>query len=123
MNVVDSSAWLEYFAKTRNGALFAPVIQNSPELIVPTITIYEVFKGVALQRDEEEALKAIGLMTTGQIVDLTQEIALLGALLSIDHKLPMAGSLILATARKYNANFWTQDEHFKGLEAVEYIEK
>ncbi len=123
MNVVDSSAWLEYLAKSENGARFAPVIQNSPDLIVPTITIYEVFRQVAVQRDEEEALKAIGLMATGQVVDLPQQIAMLGAIISIEHVLPMADSLILATARTYAATLWTQDEHFKGLADVEYVKK
>lgn len=121
MNVVDSSGWLEYFAKGPNGARYAPMIRESAALVVPVICIYEVFKRVAQQCDEEEALKAIALMTTGQVIELTQEIALQAALLSIEHKLPMADSMILATARLYDAVLWTQDEHFRGLEGVEYI--
>ncbi len=123
MNVVDSSGWLEYFSKGTNGEHFAPVIRQSSDLIVPTISIYEVFKRVAQQRDEEEGLKAVGLMTTGKVVDLTQEIAIQAAALSIEHKLPMADSMMLATAQAYQAILWTQDEHFKGLSGVEFIEK
>jgi predicted nucleic acid-binding protein len=123
MNVVDSSGWLEYFGKGVNGARFAALIQKSVDLIVPTISIYEVFKRVAGQRGEEDALKAIGLMTTGKVVELNQEIAILAAVISMEHKLPMADSMMLATARTYHATLWTQDEHFKGLEGVNYIEK
>jgi toxin FitB len=120
---VDSSGWLEYFGKGRNGERFAPVIQDVQNLVVPTIILYEVFKRVLLQRDEEEALKAVGLMSTAHVIDLSQEIALFGAELSILHKLPMADSLILATARLQNATLWTQDEHFNGLDQVVFVPK
>jgi toxin FitB len=123
MNIVDSSGWLEYFGKGANGKLFAPVIQKTDELLVPTIIIYEVFKKVSLEKDEEEALKAFGLMTSGKVIDLTREIAITAAALSIEHKIPMADSLILASAYQFNATLWTQDEHFKGLENVKYFPK
>lgn len=123
MKVVDSSGWLEYFAGSANGARFAPVIQNSAELLVPVICLYEVFKRVASQRGEEEALQTAGLMMTATVVEITHEIALNAAHLSIDYKLPMADSLILAAARLHDAELWTQDEHLKGLNQVVYIEK
>lgn len=123
MNVVDSSGWLEYFAEDKNSQYFAPVIRKANELIVPTISMYEVYKKIVLQRDEEEALSAIGWMSTGQIVDLDQELALAAAVLSLEHKLPMADSIILATARANDAILWTQDVHFKDLDRVKYIEK
>ena len=123
MNVVDSSGWLEYFGKGKNSAFFAPVIQEIATLVVPTLSLYEVYKKIVLQRDEEEALSAIGWMASGKIVDLTQEIALAAAVLSLEQKLPMADSVILATAQLYNATLWTQDEHFKDLEGVRYIAK
>ncbi|MCL5999300.1 MAG: type II toxin-antitoxin system VapC family toxin [Chloroflexi bacterium] len=123
MNVVDSSGWLEYFGKGSNGEFFAPAIKASTRLVVPTISMYEVYKRIALQRDEEEALSAIGWMTVGLVADLTQEIALIAADLSMEHQLPMADSIILATARANNATLWTQDKHFKDLPDVRYIEK
>ena len=123
MNVVDSSGWLEYFGEGKNSQYFAPVIRKTSELIVPTISMYEIYKRIVLQRDEEEALSAIGWMTTGQVVDLNQELALAAAVLSLEHKLPMADSIILATSRANNATLWTQDEHFKDLDGVKYIEK
>lgn len=123
MNVVDSSGWLEYFGKAENSYFFAPVIQKADFLLVPVISMYEVYKKIVLQRDEEEALSAIGWMSTGKIIELTQELALSAAVLSMEYKLPMANSMILATARAYDATLWTQDEDFKDLEGVRYIEK
>lgn len=123
MNVVDSSGWLEYFAKGENRAFFAPVVQQVDLLIVPTISIYEVFKRIALLRGEEDALLAIAWMSTGRVIDLTEKIALVAALLSMEHKLPMADSIILATAQAHEATLWTQDEHFQGIAGVEYIAK
>jgi|SRR3990172_337145 len=123
MNVVDSSGWLEYFGKGPNGEFFAPVIRASAELVVPTISVYEVYKRIVLQRDEEEALSAIGWMAVGLVADLTQKIALDAALLSLEYKLPMADSIILATAQEHQATLWTQDDHFKGLPGVKYVEK
>jgi predicted nucleic acid-binding protein len=121
MNVVDSSGWLEYFGKGANGERFAPVIQAAADLVVPTITLYEVFRRVLVQRGEEEALSAIGWMALGQVAVLTQELALEAAALSVEHKLPMADSIILATAHARQATLWTQDEHLRGFPGVEYI--
>lgn len=123
MNVVDSSGWLEYFAKAVNSDFFAPILRTSDQLVVPTISIYEVYKHIVLQRDEEEALSAIGWMSLGLVADLTQEIALNAADLLVQYKLPMADSIILATADVYHATLWTQDVHFKDLPGVMYIEK
>jgi predicted nucleic acid-binding protein len=120
MNLVDSSGWMEYFIKGENCAFFAPVIKDIGSLVVSTINMYEVYKKTALQCGEEEALSAIGWMSTGRVVDITQEIALAAAILSLEHKLPMADSLILATAHTMDAILWTQDEHFEDLEGVQY---
>ncbi len=123
MNVVDSSGWLEYFGNGPNANFFAPVIKKTDALIVPTICLYEVYKRVAEQRGEEDALAAIAWMSAGLIVDLTKDIALNAALLSRAHKLAMADSVILATARAFDAELWTQDVHFANLAGVHYIEK
>lgn len=123
MNVVDSSGWLEFFADGPNADFFAPAIENVSELVVPSISIYEVFKRVLQQRGEEEALKAAALMAQGQIVDLNMTLAVNAAKISIDHKLPMADSIILATARAFDAVLWTQDSDLKGIEGVQYAEK
>ena len=123
MNVVDSSGWLEYFADGSNADFFAPAITNEANLVVPTICMFEVFKRLSLQRGKEAALQAMGMLYRGQLAALTDEIALQAALLSLEHKLPLADSVILATARAHQATLWTQDEHFKDLLGVEYIDK
>jgi predicted nucleic acid-binding protein len=123
MNVVDSSGWIEYFINGANADLFASPIQDSENLIVPTICLYEVFKRVLLTLGEDKALKTIGQMSSGIVVDLNRNIAMQAAQISLEIKLAMADSIILATTRIYNAILWTQDQHFKALEGVRYIEK
>ena len=123
MNVVDSSGWLEYLAEEPNADFFAPAIENTAELIVPSISIYEVFKRVSQQREEHEALKATALMMQGRVINLDISLALSAAKISMTLSLPMADSVILATARAFGATLWTQDEHFKDIEGVCYIAK
>jgi toxin FitB len=123
MNVVDSSGWLEYFIGGENDAFFAPIIEDIANVIVPTISIFEVFKRIILEKNRDDALEAIALMYEAQVVDLDRTIALLAAELSLVLKLPMADSIILATTRSNAATLWTQDEHFKGLPDVQYIKK
>jgi predicted nucleic acid-binding protein len=123
MNVVDSSGWIEYFINGANADLFASPILDSESLIIPTICLYEVFKRVLLQLGDDRALKTIGQMSLGTVVNLDRNTAMQAAQISLEFKLAMADSIILATARGYNATLWTQDEHFKGLEGVRYIEK
>jgi predicted nucleic acid-binding protein len=123
MNIVDSSCWLEYFADGKNASTFEPIITSVEDLLVPTITLYEVFKKVLQQRDETQALKAIAIMQQGTVVELTNGIAINAAKASVEHKLPMADSIILTTARECNAVLWTQDEHFESIEGVKYYKK
>ncbi len=123
MNIIDSSGWLEYFADGPNASFFSRPLQKTADLIVPTITIYEVFKVVLRQRNESDALQSVALMQQGSIVDLTSNISVLAAKVSIDRHLPMADSIILATAQVYKATIWTQDSDFKGIDGVHYIEK
>jgi predicted nucleic acid-binding protein len=121
MNLVDSSGWLEYFAAGPNADFFAPAIEDAEKLVVPTISILEVFKRILQQRSESDALEAAALMLQGRVVDLDSSLALSAAKLSLDWKLPLADSVILATARAYHADVWTQDRDFEGLEGVKYI--
>jgi predicted nucleic acid-binding protein len=123
MNVVDSSGWLEYFAGGENASFFAPAIEDTEHLLVPVICLYEVFKRLIQQRGLSVAQTYIGDMHSGQIVDLTSPLALSAAQLSIDLKLAMADSLILAATRLYDATLWTQDEHFEGIVGVRYIQR
>jgi predicted nucleic acid-binding protein len=123
MNVVDSSGWLEYFADASNADFFAPAIEKTDELIVPTVSIFEVFKRMRQQKGDEAALQAVTAMMQGQIVELDSTLALSAAKLSGDLQIPMADSMILATAQAFDAELWTQDADLKGIEKVNYIEK
>ncbi len=123
MNVVDSSAWLEYFAGGPNAGFFAPAIEETEELVVPSIVILEVFKRFLQQRTESDALQAVAIIRQGKIVDLDGVLALSAAKIGVTHKLPLADSVILATARRFDATVWTQDEDFDGLPGVKYRAK
>lgn len=123
MNVIDSSGWLEYFISGKNASFFAPAIQDIANVVVPTISIFEVFKRTLIEKGRTDALEAVAIMYDGKVVDLDREIALTAADLSFELKLPIVDSIILATARAHGATLWTQDDHFKDIEGVKYIEK
>ncbi len=123
MNVVDSSGWLEYFAEGPNAGFFAPAIELTKDLIVPSISLYEVFKRVLQQRGSNDALQAVALMQQGRVVELDSAIALAAATISVEESLPMADSIMLATARAHTATFWTQDADFASIAGVKFIAK
>ena len=122
MNLVDSSGWLEYFADGKNANFFAPAIMDAKNLIVPAVCIFEVFKRIAQQKDEYYALEAVTTMQQGTVVHLDAMMAIHAAKISCDLKLPMADSIIWATARAFDATFWTQDADFKDFAEVKFIE-
>jgi toxin FitB len=123
MNIVDSSGWLEYFSGGPNAEYFSSPLRDPSALIVPVITVYEVFKVVLREANENEALQAIAAMQKGLLKDLTTRIAMNAAKISLQHKLPMADSLILATANVYKCTLWTQDSDFENLPMVNFIPK
>jgi predicted nucleic acid-binding protein len=123
MNVVDSSGWLEYFADGPNAAVFAKPIEATRSLLVPTLSLFEVFKRVTQQRSEDDALRAIAVMEQGKVVDLDRATALEAARLSIQHGIAMADSVMLATAHRHRATLWTQDSAFEGLEGARHFAK
>lgn len=123
MNVVDSSAWVEYFVDGSNAGRFAPVIEDSGALIVPAIALYEVFKWGLRERGEQAALRLAGVMHQGRMVDLGPDLALAAARIAGEFDLAMADSVILATARAYDAILWTQDADFVQVPGVRYVPK
>jgi len=123
LNLVDSSGWLEYFADGKNAGHFAPVVSNTERLIVSTINIYEVYKKVISEKDEDSALQAVAMMQQAKVIEVTASIAVQASKVSHIFKLPMADSLIYVTARDHNAIVWTQDADFKDMESVQYFEK
>ena len=123
MNVVDSSGWLEYFADGPRAAFFTTAIEKPADLVVPTISVYEVFKRVLQQRDHGAALQVVAVMRQGKVVELTEALAMAAARLSVKHRLPMADSIMLATAEAWEATLWTQDADFADVPGVRYVPK
>jgi len=123
MNVIDSSAWLSYFAGDSNATSFSKPIENIEKLIVPSITITEVFKCIFRQRGEDLALECVAHMALGNVVPLDSSLAINAAHYGIEYKLPLADSIIYATAQKFGALVWTQDGDFENLEGVKYFSK
>lgn len=123
MNVVDSCGWLEYFANGPNADFFASAVEATDDLLVPSLTLFEVFKRILQQRTEADALRAIALMRQGRVIDLSDTLALGAARLSFETKLPLADSIILYSARHHGARLWTQDAHFESLDGVCFVRK
>ncbi len=121
MNIVDSSGWLAYFADEPNAEHFLTPLNDAASLVVPTVTIYEVFKVVLRESNENDALQAAVAMQKGTVVDLTATLAIAASKLSLEHNLPMADSIILATAKEFNALLWTQDSNLKNINDVKYF--
>ncbi len=117
--VLDSSCWLEFFADTDRADLFAPAIDAVDDLVVPVLTVYEVVKKLSREAGDETASLALALMQRGRVVPIDLQLALSAAV----NGLPMADSLIYATARAHQAELWTQDAHFEGLPGVRFFRK
>lgn len=123
MNIVDSSGWLEFFSDGPNANEFSKPLSDTEGLIVPSISVFEVFKVVLRERDEDAALTAVSLMKQGRVIDLSFELAIQAAKTSADHKIPMADSIILTTGILYNATVWTQDSDFKDFANIKFFPK
>ncbi len=123
MNVVDSSGWLEFLANGPNAGRFLPALKDTASLVVPVVCLYEVFKVVLRERGENAAIQAAMAMQRARVVEIDPPLAMAAAKLSLALSLPMADSMILATARRFDATIWTQDAHFKGLDGVKYFRK
>lgn len=121
MNLVDSSGWLEYFTDGKNAGKFAAAIEDTERLIVSTLNIYEVYKKVIAERDEDAALEAVAMMQQARMIEVTSSIAIQAAKFSYISKIPLADSIIYITTIENNAVVWTQDADFKGMEGVEYF--
>ena len=123
MNIVDSSGWIEFLGGGANADFFAKTVADAPRLVVPTISIFEVCRWVRRELGERRAIDAMALMQQGHVVELDATLAMNAARLSLETQLPMADSIILATARANNATLWTQDDDFEGMDGVKYVAK
>lgn len=123
LNVVDSSAWLSYLADEPGSAHFGGAIEDTANLVVPSVCVLEVFKVIARQRGDGDALQAAALMQQGRVVDLDANLALIAAKAGIDHKLPLADSIVYATGLSVDGIVWTQDDDFEDLPNVKFFRK
>jgi len=123
MNVVDSSGWIEYFLGRPNAAFFRPVIHDTAQLIVPTISLCEVFRYITRTAGRQAAEQAAAQMQRTQIVDLDSNLATLAARLGLKHNLPLADSIVFATAQQHSARLYTQDSDFEHVPGVRYVRK
>jgi predicted nucleic acid-binding protein len=123
MNLVDSSAWLAYFADEPSAGFFAEAIEDSDLLLVPSVCVYEVFKVVLRERGEDDAFSAAAAMQQGVVVDLDADLAVEAASVGIEEGLAFADSVIYTIAKKHQATLWTQDAHFVGKPGVRYRPK
>ena len=123
MNVVDSSGWIEFLGGGPNAEFFAATVSDASRLVVPTISMFEVCRWMRRELGDRLALEAMALMQQGKVVELDATLAMSAARLSLELKLPMADSIILATARANHAVLWTQDDDFEGIAGVKYIAK
>ncbi|MBN1900051.1 type II toxin-antitoxin system VapC family toxin [Candidatus Sumerlaeota bacterium] len=123
MNVVDSCGWIEYFWDKPGADFFTSPIQDTPNLIVPVICLYEVYKYMLTYTGKESAVEAIAIMHQGTVIEMDERIAIQAAIFSHDMKLPMADSIILATSRIYKATLYTQDKDFENIPGIKYQKK
>ena len=120
MNLVDSSGWIEYLSGGGNASFFRKPIEGDDPLLVPTLSLFEVYRHMLRHVGREEALNVVAAMRGGVVVDLDDRLALEAAELSVETRLSLADSILLATARSHGADFWTQDSDFEGLDRVRY---
>ena len=123
MNVVDSSGWIEYLSGGPNAAFFSDPIEGEEALLIPTLSLFEVYRHLLRHLGRDEALNIIAAMRQGTVIHLDDRLALDAAELSVATKLALADSIMLAAARAHDALFWTQDADFEGLENVRLVQK
>lgn len=123
MNVVDTSGWLEYFEGGENSRIFAEPIKKTEELLVPVICIYEISKVILRESNEDNLMQALAAIQKAKIVELSSSISIAAAKVSLKYKLPMADSIIYATAMRFGATVWTQDADFQNLPNIKYLPK
>ncbi len=123
MNIVDSSCWLEYLSGSEVGEAISKIIEDTGNLLVPSIILYEVFKKLLLEKDEDVALFIIAQLRQGKVIGLDEDLSIFAARIGKENNLALADSIIYATALKYNCILYTQDKHFKNLSGVKFFTK
>jgi predicted nucleic acid-binding protein len=120
--VIDSCGWVERFAGSPFGDLYGPAMQELEAMLVPAVCLTEVFRALAREAGEQAALAAVAVMRQAVVVALDGDLAIEAARLGLAHRLPLADSIIYATAQRHGAELWTHDAHFRGLPDVRFVE-
>jgi toxin FitB len=123
MNVVDSSGWIEYFIDSARADYFAPAIEQTEQLIVPALALFEVHKFFSRRADAAQRDACLDIMRRGTVVPVTDARAIAASAVALQHKLAMADAVMYSIAREYEATFWTQDVDYQGLAGVQYTAK
>jgi predicted nucleic acid-binding protein len=123
MILVDTCGWIEWLTEGALADSFASYMQDPTELLVPTTVQYELYKWVKRESDENTALETVALADDSLVIPLSTDIALVAADLSLSHQLAFADAVIYASARKYNVELVTSDDHFESLPGVTYFPK
>lgn len=123
MNVVDSSGWIEYLSGGPDAPLFRGPIEDTPALLVPALSLFEVYRHLLRHAGRDDALQVVAAMRQGRIIDLDDRLSLDAAELSVATRLALADSIVLATARAHGAMLWTQDADFEGIQEVQFKRK
>ena len=122
MIVVDSCGWVERFAGSAHGELYGAAMQDPGEMLVPAVCLTEVFRTLAREAGESAALVGASVMRQARVIALDAELALDAARVGRALGLPLADSIIYATAQAHGAEVWTHDVHFRGLPGVRFVE-
>jgi toxin FitB len=121
LKLVDSSGWIAFFTDESSAGRFEPYLRKSAEVLTPSILLYEVYKIIKRERTEEDALRAVGQMLKTRVIPLTETLALEAADVSLEYGLPIADSIVYATALANGADLVTSDADFARLPGVTLI--
>lgn len=123
MNVVDSSAWIEYFQDTCRADLFAATIEDEARLLVPSISLFEVHRVLSRALPDNLVESCLDVMRRGRVLDLTDIRAIAASRAATRHRLALADAAIYSMALEHGATLWTQDVDYQGLPGVNYSAK
>jgi predicted nucleic acid-binding protein len=123
MIIVDSCGWLEWFTDGKLANKYQKYLADQENLLVPAIILYEVYKILKREVDEEKALLAVGYMKNSPVIPLDEILALSAADIALQESLAMADAIIVATSQLYNCTIISSDSDLKNQPNVNFIEK
>lgn len=121
MIVVDSSGWIAFLTDGPLAREYARRLRDAKNVVTPSIIVYEVYKHTKRHRSDEEAALAAAAIQKTTVIPLDDDLALEAADVALQHRLPMANAIVLATARRFGATLYTSDGDFEGIEGVAIV--